>query len=62
MKGRSHAVQMLGSLLVAAAVVVVAIVIVTSQFGSTSAAERELQENRLELQEELTRPAPAARV
>jgi uncharacterized membrane-anchored protein YhcB (DUF1043 family) len=49
----SHTAQMIGSLVVAALIVAVAIAVVTSQFGATSAAERELQEERLEQREEL---------
>jgi hypothetical protein len=45
--------QLAGSLLVAVVIVIATIAVVTSQFGSTSAAERELQEERLEQQEEL---------
>ena len=45
--------QLLGSLLVAVAIVAVAIAVVTAKFGPTSAAERELQEERLEQREEL---------
>ncbi len=52
MNDRSHALQMAGSLLVAVLIVVLAIVVVTGQFGATSAAERELQEERLEQREE----------
>ena len=40
MDGRSYTMQMIGSLLVALVIVAAAIAVVTSQFGSTSAAER----------------------
>lgn len=52
MRRSPHARQMLGSLLVAAAIVAIAIFVVTARFGSTSAAERELREERLEQREE----------
>jgi hypothetical protein len=45
--------QLIGSLLVAALIVVVTIIVVNAKFGPTSAAERELQEERLEQQEEI---------
>ena len=45
--------QLIGSLLVALAIVAVAIAVVTAKFGPTSAAERELEEERLEQREEL---------
>ena len=44
--------QLLGSLLVAALIVVAAVLVVTGQFGPTSAAELEQQEERLDLREE----------
>jgi hypothetical protein len=47
MENDSHHTQ-----LVAALIVAFTIVVVTSQFGATSAAEREVQEERLEQQEE----------
>jgi hypothetical protein len=53
MTARVQRLQVLGSLLVAAVIVAVAIAVVTSKFGSTTAAERELQEDRLEQREEL---------
>jgi beta-lactam-binding protein with PASTA domain len=48
MNDKSHARQMLGSLLAALVIVVVAIAIVTAKFGSTSEAERESVEKRTE--------------
>ncbi len=45
--------QMLGSLLVALLIVAVAIVVVTATFGPTSAAELDVQQERLEQLEEL---------
>jgi hypothetical protein len=39
--------QVAGSLAVAAAIVAIAIAVVTSKFGTTSAAERELEEVQL---------------
>jgi hypothetical protein len=48
MEDRSHARQMLGSLLVAAAIVAIAIAVVTAKLGPTSVAEQEARENRLE--------------
>jgi bifunctional ADP-heptose synthase (sugar kinase/adenylyltransferase) len=53
MSTRAHRVQLIGSLAVAAAIVAIAIAVVTSKFGTTSAAERELQEERLEQREEI---------
>ena len=41
MSDRSHARQLIGSLLAAAVIVAIAIVIVTMRFGPTSAAEQE---------------------
>ena len=52
MSARLQWVQVIGSLAVAAVIVVIAIAVVTSKFGSTSAAERELQEERIEQREE----------
>jgi hypothetical protein len=45
--------QMIASLLVALAIVALVVVAVTIKLGPTSAAERELREERLEQQEEL---------
>jgi hypothetical protein len=53
MSARVQWLQVAGSLAVAAAIVAIAIAVVTSKFGSTSAAERELREERLEQREEL---------
>jgi type II secretory pathway pseudopilin PulG len=53
MERRSHTRQMIGSLLVALAIVALAIAVVTARFGPTSAAEREVQEERIEQREEL---------
>jgi hypothetical protein len=49
---RSHTLQMIGSLVVALLIAVVAVAVVTAKFGSTSAAEREVLEERLEQREE----------
>jgi heme exporter protein D len=46
MTGDSHAVQMLGSLVVAATIVAIVIAIVTSELGPTSVAELEAQQER----------------
>jgi hypothetical protein len=46
MMGHSHALQMLGSLLVASAIVAIAIAIVTSELGPTSVAELDAREER----------------
>jgi hypothetical protein len=43
MRGGSHALQMLGSLVVAATIVAIVIAIVTSELGPTSVAELEAQ-------------------
>ena len=48
----SDRAQLLGSLFVALAIVAVAVGVVTASFGSTSAAEQEAIEERLDLQEE----------
>ena len=48
----SQGVQLLGSLLAAFAIAAVAVAVVTAHFGPTSSAEREAQEERLELREE----------
>ena len=61
MEGRSHTRQMIGSLLVALSIVVVAVIVVTARFGPTSAAERELQEERIEQREELREERREAR-
>jgi type II secretory pathway pseudopilin PulG len=61
MEHRSHTRQMIGSLLVAVAIVALAIVVVTARFGSTSAAEREVQEERLDHREELREERREAR-
>ena len=53
MSGRAQTLQVLGSLVVAAAIVAIAVAVVTAKFGPTSAAERELQEERIEQREEL---------
>ena len=53
MDDRSHGLQMLASLLVALAIVAVTVAVVTAKFGPTSAAERELEEERIEQREEL---------
>ena len=52
MNTRAHWLQLIGSLAVAAVIVAIAIAVVTTKFGSTSAAEREIQEERLEQREE----------
>ena len=52
MSSRVQWTQVAGSLAVAVAIVVIAIAGVTSKFGSTSAAERELEEERLEQRKE----------
>jgi hypothetical protein len=44
--------QLIGSLVGAVLIVAVAVAVVTSQFGSTSAAEQEAVEERQELREE----------
>jgi hypothetical protein len=44
----SHARQMVGSLLVALAIVVATIVLVTARLGTTSVAELEARQERLE--------------
>jgi hypothetical protein len=46
MRGDSHALQMLGSLVVAAVIVATVIAIVTSEFGPTSAAELDARDER----------------
>jgi hypothetical protein len=46
MRGDSHALQMLGSLVVATAIVAIVIAIVTSELGPTSVAELEAQQER----------------
>jgi type II secretory pathway pseudopilin PulG len=61
MGGSSHTRQMIGSLLVALVIVALAIVVVTDRFGPTSAAERELQEERIEQREELREERREAR-
>jgi uncharacterized protein HemX len=48
MSDERHTRQLVGSLLVAALIVAGAILIVTLQFGSTSTAEQEAREERLE--------------
>ena len=53
MSTRAHWLQLIGSLAVAAVIVAIAVAVITSKFGSTSAAEREIQEERLEQREEL---------
>ena len=53
MDDRSQSMQMLASLLVAMAIVAVTVAVVTAKFGPTSAAERELEEERIEQREEL---------
>jgi uncharacterized membrane-anchored protein YhcB (DUF1043 family) len=53
MSPRVRWTQVAGSLAVAALIVAIAIAVVTSKFGTTSAAERELEEERLEQREEL---------
>jgi uncharacterized membrane-anchored protein YhcB (DUF1043 family) len=62
---RSHARQLMGSLLAAAVIVAIAIAIVTLRFGPTSAAEQESleerQEQRLDAQEERRKDAQDAR-
>lgn len=50
---RTHWPQIIGSILVAIAIVAIAIVIVTAKFGTTSSAEIEIREERLEQQGEL---------
>jgi uncharacterized membrane-anchored protein YhcB (DUF1043 family) len=40
--------QLLGSLLVALLIVALAVIVVTAKFGPTSAAEQDLQEERLD--------------
>jgi hypothetical protein len=57
----THAAQMVGSLLVALAIVAVAIAVVTAYFGPTSAAEREVQDERIEQREELLEERREAR-
>jgi hypothetical protein len=52
MSARVQWLQVIGSLAVAAAIVAIAIAVVTSKFGPTSAADRELQEERIEQREE----------
>lgn len=49
----SRTAQLAGSLIVAVVIVVGTIVVVTDRFGATSAAERELQEERLDQREDL---------
>ncbi len=61
MERRSHTRQMIGSLLVAMAIVALAIAVVTARFGPTSAAEREVQEQRIEQREELREERREAR-
>ncbi len=51
---RTHWPQIIGSIVVALAIVAIAIVITTARFGTTSSAEIEGQEQRLEQEEELT--------
>jgi hypothetical protein len=46
MRGHSHALQMLGSLVVAAALVAIVIAIVTSGLGPTSVAELDARQER----------------
>ena len=48
----SHAVQMLGSLLVALVIAAATVAVVTAKLGPTSAAEREALEDRIDLREE----------
>jgi hypothetical protein len=50
---RARVPQLVGSFLVALLIVVATVAIVTASFGPTSAAEREIQEERLEQSEEL---------
>ena len=57
---RTHWPQIIGSIVVAIAIVAIAIAITTAQFGTTSSAEIEGQEDRLEQQEELLRGAPGS--
>ena len=52
MPERSHARQLIGSLVAAALIVALAVAVVTAQFGPTSAAEQEAIEERRELREE----------
>jgi hypothetical protein len=49
---RSHARQVIGSLLVAAAIVAIVIIAVTGKLGPTSIAEIEAQEDRIEARED----------
>jgi flagellar motility protein MotE (MotC chaperone) len=49
---RSHTIQMIGSLVVALVIAAVAVALVTARLGPTSAAEREVLEQRLDLREE----------
>ncbi len=53
MPERPHTPQVIGSLLAAAAIVAITILVVTAKLGPTSAAEREVLEERLETREEL---------
>ena len=54
MAGRpSQGIQMLGSLLVALVIVAIAIAVVTAHFGSTSSAELDAREERLQQREEI---------
>lgn len=48
MDSRTHRKQLLGSLLVAAAIVAIVILTVRAQLGTTSVAEQEAREERLE--------------
>ena len=50
---RTHWPQIIGSIVVALAIVAIAILITTAKFGTTSSAEIEGREDRLEQQEEL---------
>lgn len=52
MDSRRQNIQLLASLLFAALLVAVTIAAVTAEFGPTSAAELEIQEERLEQREE----------
>jgi hypothetical protein len=52
MDDRSHTTQMIGSLVAALVIAAVTVIAVTARIGPTSAAEREAQEDRIDLQEE----------
>jgi uncharacterized membrane-anchored protein YhcB (DUF1043 family) len=52
MDERSHALQLLGSLLVALVIAAATVAVVTAKFGPTSAAEQEAVEDRIDLREE----------